>query len=567
MKKNLQSSILNFSILLIALFFPLLIKAADASLFLSPSTGTYKVGSTFTVQVKVNSGGQEINAVDGILNFDPHKLQVSSISKSGSILSLWTTNPNFSNSTGIITFGGGIPQKFNGNSGILITVNFEAKTVGVSRVDFSSGSVLAADYEGTNILTIMESGSYGIQAEIVNPIYIPPKNTPEAPIIASTTHSDPEKWYSSNDPELSWELPSDVTGVSLLLNKKVTTDPGPISDGLMGLKSFEDIEDGIWYFHIKFKNQDGWGWINHYKIQVDATPPELFEIQAKEGEETTNTQPTLIFEVIDETSGIDHYEVKIDQEASVVTEEKEYKIPPQSLGRHTVIVRALDKAGNERLGVTEINILPIEIPIITDYPQTLIPGSIISIKGTAVPEGTLKVHVQKDEREIKIGETSSNEKGNWSYTESAPLEKGVYNVWVEARDSLGGVSKPSEKVTIKVLPPVFIRIGELAIDYLTTIITLFILILVMILGILWVWRKIKERRRRLKKEITEAERALYLAFKSLKEEAERQVAKLDRKPGLSEIERTISSDLKEALKKSEKIIEKEIEDIEKELGE
>ena len=77
--------------------------------------------------------------------------------------------------------------------------------------------------------------------------------------------------------------------------------------------------------------------------------------------------------------------------------------------------------------------------------------------------------------------------------------------------------------------------------------------------------KDKRKKDKMKKEISEAEKALYQAFKALKEETEEQVAKLDGKPGLNEREKKICDDLKEALKISEKFIGKEIEDIEKEM--
>ncbi len=127
-------------------------------------------------------------------------------------------------------------------------------------------------------------------------------------------------------------------------------------------------------------------------------------------------------------------------------------------------------------------------------------------------------------------------------------------------------SKPSEKVTVLVSPPVFLRIGKLAIDYLTTIITLLILILAIILAILWAWREIKKKREKIQKETLEAERALFQAFKALKEEVEEQVAKLDGKPDLSGREKKIAEELKKALEISEKFIGKEIKDIEKEIS-
>ena len=79
------------------------------------------------------------------------------------------------------------------------------------------------------------------------------------------------------------------------------------------------------------------------------------------------------------------------------------------------------------------------------------------------------------------------------------------------------------------------------------------------------WYKFSLLRKRLTKEITEAEKALYQAFKALREETKEQIEKLDGKPGLSEREKKICDDLKKALKISEEFIGKEIKDIEKKL--
>ena len=559
--------ILSFCILIFA-FCILASEALAASLYLSPSTGTYLIDSNFSVNVRVNSGGEVINAADGILGFDPGELSVINISKSNSIFTLWTTEPTFSNSEGTISFGGGTPSNFNGTAGNIITITFKPKVIGTTKVNFSSGSVLAADFKGTNILTSLISGSYTITPTLITPPveeYIPPPNAPAAPIVTSPTHPDSEKWYSNNDPKFTWQITEEITGVRLLVNDKPISIPTTFYSEPISEKQLEDLADGIWYFHCQLQNQFGWGGISHFKFQIDTEPPKPFEIKVKEGKETTNPQPTLFFETIDEMSGIDYYEVKIDQQPSIKISETEYKMSPQSLGKRTVIIKAVDKAGNYILAMTEINILPIEPPVIIDYPKELIPGATLSIKGTAIPEVTVKIYIKKDEEEVKIGETKSDKEGKRFYIEVKPVEKGVYRVWTEAIDSLGGKSEPSETVTILVTPPVLIRIGKMAIDYLTTFITLLILILVIILGIFWSWKKLKKKKKKMEKEITEAEKALYHAFKALKEETEEQVAKLDGKPGLNEREKKICDDLKEALKISEKFIGKEIEDIEKEL--
>ncbi|GAI10412.1 unnamed protein product, partial [marine sediment metagenome] len=142
-------------------------QGASVSLYLSPSSGTYTVGSTFPVAVKVNSGGYAINAAEGVLVFNTKELEVVSVSKSSSIFSLWTTEPTFSNSTGNITFGGGTPDKFTGTSGTIITITFKAKANASAKVTFSSGSVLAADGKGTNVLDNMVSGTYVIQKKVI----------------------------------------------------------------------------------------------------------------------------------------------------------------------------------------------------------------------------------------------------------------------------------------------------------------------------------------------------------------------------------------------------------------
>ena len=110
-----------------------------------------------------------------------------------------------------------------------------------------------------------------------------------------------------------------------------------------------------------------------------------------------------------------------------------------------------------------------------------------------------------------------------------------------------------------------IEVLKLAIDYLATIITFLVLLLAIIFGTIWSWQKIEEIRKKTGK-LTRAEKALYRASDSLRREVEKQVAKLDGRPGLSRKEERIYEKLKRALKKSEKSVSKNIKDIEKKLS-
>jgi len=560
-----------FGIFLVFVFSFLIFSSADAAtLYFSPSSGSFNVGQTFSVSVYVSSPDQAMNAASGVISFPADKLEVVSLSKSGSIFSFWVQEPTFSNDAGIINFEGIVLNPgFTGASGKILTVNFRIKTAGSALVSFSFGSVLANDGKGTNILTNLGNAQFSLDytapsvPEATTPSIV--IGTPPAPYISSPTHPDPNKWYNNSNPKFIWQVPNDVTAIRVLYDKYPNSQPRVLYTPPISEKQLQDIKDGVWYFHVQLRNQVGWGGISHFKFQIDTIPPKPFEIEVKEGRETTNPQPTLSFKTTDEMSGIDYYEIIIDKESPIRTDKSEYKIPLQDLGKHTIIVKAVDKAGNQTLAMTEINILPIEAPVITDYPKELIPGNILSVKGRAIPEANIKFFIQKDEEEPKIGETKSDKEGNWTYIEVRPLEKGVYKVWAEAVDIYGAKSMPSEKVTVLVSPPVFIRIGKLVIDYLTTIITLLVLILIIFFGIFWIWLAIKRRKRKLEKEVTEAEKALRQAFKALKKKVEEQVAKLDGEPGLSEREKKICDDLKEALKISKKFIGKEIEDIEREL--
>lgn len=161
-----------------SIFVPSLV-FGQASLFISPSTGDYRVGGTFSVLVNVNSGTKSINAGSAQINFDHTKLSVVSLGYSQSVFTLWPQQPSFDNSAGTINFTGGVPSPgFNGAEGALLRITFKAKALGSASVIFVSGSVLANDGVGTNIADSMRGAVYRIQ-EALTPA--PPKPVPTTP--------------------------------------------------------------------------------------------------------------------------------------------------------------------------------------------------------------------------------------------------------------------------------------------------------------------------------------------------------------------------------------------------
>lgn len=320
-------------------------KAASASLYLSPASGSFLVGSTFSVSVFVNTEGNEINAVWAELKFPPEILQVTSPTAGTSFIAEWLTPPNYSNERGIISFRGGVPGGISASAGLISSVTFRAIASGMAKVEFREGSrVLLADGKGTDILTTTINGEYHI--------LIPP---PEGPAVFSPTHPNPNVWYSDSTPSFSWERERGVTDFSWSFDQNPSRRPDSISEGTQDQVSFSDVSDGIWYFHLRQKKEEVWGKTSHVQVRIDATPPNEFTPRVETYTRLIGYQTMVYFETADDFSGISHYEVSLidlsaaEPSRSFFTEEiSPYQVPFKKAGKYNVIIKAADKAGNTR---------------------------------------------------------------------------------------------------------------------------------------------------------------------------------------------------------------------------
>lgn len=552
-----------------------------ASLYFSPATGSYATGKTFSVGVYVANQNQTMNAASGIISFPKDKLEIISLSKSGSIFSLWVQEPSFSNSAGVINFEGIVLNPgFIGSGGKIMTANFKVKSEGQAVINFSSGSVLANDGAGTNILGGMGSGNYKLLAATVSPEPLAEQKSekkqetalgaPAAPLVISSTHSDSIKWYNNKNPQFSWTLPSGVNGVSFYFSQSSASNPGPASDGIFANKSYKNIEDGVWYFHIKFRNSYGWGPITHFKIQIDTTSPSPFEIKFIDGKETENPRPTVVFETTDSLSGIDYYKIKIGEEdyfdlAFEKLKSNPYILPPQLPGKRNILVKAFDKAGNYTIATDEFIIKPLQKPIFTEYPKELESGDILIVKGESqYPNSQIVIWLQKEKDEPKSQVVISDKDGKFVFISDDRLKDGVYKIWAEVIDEREAKSEPSVKLPILVSPTKFQKFGSWTISFFAIVIPLVALI-VLLMSILWYgWHKFSLLRKRLRKEVREVESALHKAFNLLKEDIQKQIKMLEKtrvKRQLTKEEEKIFKQLKQNLDDTEKFARKEIEDI------
>jgi len=331
--------------------------ARAASLSVSPSTGTFTVGSTFNVSILLNTDGKIINALEVSLGFPPDKLQVVSPSTGQSIISIWTAQPRFDNQTGRINLQGGIPGGINVSNGLVTTVTFRVKSVGTAILKFLDDSkVLLHDGKGTDVLEQKINGTFQL--------VLPP---PAGPLVVSETHPDQTIWYNNLNILLLWTSDSEVDGYSYVLNEEPIDLPDNIAEGLKNSVTYKNVADGIHYFHIKALRGDGWGGATHFAVKIDTTPPAEFPIEIIPSARTVRRQPVIQFATTDALSGISHYELKIiplkpsgtqaENKTLFIEVESPYIASHFELGTYDIIVRAYDMAKNYREVVKRLEIV------------------------------------------------------------------------------------------------------------------------------------------------------------------------------------------------------------------
>src|SRR3989338_1928237 len=161
--------------------------AQAATSYFSPSSGNFTIGNVFTVTVLVNTEGVAINNAEAVINFPKDLLELISVTKSGSIFSLWVEEPTFSNSAGTLSFNGGVPTPgFKGTAGKIISTTFRVKKAGSASLVFSSAAVRANDGYGTNVFSSGAQAQFNLISEERPPVpTLTPAPTEEAPPVVS----------------------------------------------------------------------------------------------------------------------------------------------------------------------------------------------------------------------------------------------------------------------------------------------------------------------------------------------------------------------------------------------
>ncbi len=451
--------------------------AHAADLSIAPASGSFAPKKPFTVDLVMNGNTSAINAISGEISFPTDLLSVSSISKAGSIIKLWPEEPHYSNAEGTVQFEGVILNPgFSGSSGVVLSVTFVPKKSGNADLTYTSGSVLANDGEGTNVIGSMGEAHFTIrlvdaiaQPSIEKPLAV--KNSLNAPVITSVTHPDSNKWYSAPRASFSWDAPIGVTAVRLLADDRPTATPVRVYSPAITGKDIDIDSDGIHYLHVQFKGAGGWGDVSHFRYQSDRTPPVFSSLAFSGGAVGASTTPTVVFSARDALSGVDVYGIRIDDgdfvpyQVSTATSSS-YVVPKQKFGTHEVFVKAIDKAGNSFVSSAEFTVVGVDSPALTYVPKNMRAGDDLDVRGIGpantsislflVNKGSVgsaststKSTTPEDSSDTVLAKkVRSDASGNFSAKIVSGISSGLYGVSAQAIDDRGVRSVVTEPIAI-----------------------------------------------------------------------------------------------------------------------
>ncbi|OQA03809.1 MAG: hypothetical protein BWY68_00633 [bacterium ADurb.Bin400] len=431
-----------FIILLGAVFLlPNVTVAAQANLQAIRSASEVNVGSNFTISARL-SADESLNAAKVTLAFSGAEFVAVSTGELTAI-----DGPRLNGSA--IIFEG---YKIGGfTNALLFQATFRGDAAGTANFSFSTYVVKANDGLGSEVPVTVSDTSVSIAAQSVPPPENPSgSTTTQTPVsqtpstqattppastgitVSSASHPDQNAWYKINNPKFSWNKGSSVKSVSYEFNQ--SSDTVPLAKAMTdnGSITYNNVADGVWYFHIRALAQS-WGKAQHYRVQIDTNGPLVNELKL-EGSDTLT--PSVVFNVTDAVSGVESIYISYD-DGEYKSAASPYKLEPNDVAGKSQIkisVKAVDKAANETITTEMFDLAGSVLPapkiatIIASQVWDTSAGrikSLLHIYGTAYPLSKVSVHVFSEE---VVKEVEADEKGRWQVTVE-DLEPGEHKVW------------------------------------------------------------------------------------------------------------------------------------------
>lgn len=314
----------------------------NSTLRLQPESGIYDVDFEQRFSIMVDTGDEDINAVQIGLIFDKEMIDIKALEINDSTCSYVIENV-IDNSLGKADLSC-VLLKIGGERGSLRIADVVVlpKKTGTFTLSFDkiATKVLASDGLGTNVLRMAQSGSY--QVDTFDSMLSTTTATPKSFVVFSPTHPNKSRWYNSNDVHFVWKgKPGAVYKYEF--NNSPNTIPSNYQTTQDSEVTIPVPGDGKFYFHLQLTSG---GPIDRYSVQIDRTPPSIIDIRSSSETIVTGDVVRFSFDANDAGSGIQrNYYADLGNHLFLPVG-SELFVPFLEPGEHDITLRVYDDAGN-----------------------------------------------------------------------------------------------------------------------------------------------------------------------------------------------------------------------------
>jgi hypothetical protein len=316
----------------------------NSTLSLRPESGFIDPNVRQSIDVIVNKGEEEVNAVDVILTYDPAEAEVEEIRTDSSTFCDYFTEKRIDQERGEVRIACvELPPGLPGESSIIASVVVYPKKSFSLRFSPES-QVLANDGLGTNVLRVSNDARFtlGPAASSSDPLFMS---------LYSSSHPNSERWYNKRLADFNWvaipgasyeyyldETSSTARAVSASTSRTVTRQ---------NRLDVSIPSDGIYYFHVFARDGDREGPVATQKMLIDTEPPRNVSISMSETEVRPGETVRLQFNGADDQSGLlSNYYVRINEGSFLLPVGNELYVPFTRRGQNVITLRVYDRAGN-----------------------------------------------------------------------------------------------------------------------------------------------------------------------------------------------------------------------------
>lgn len=294
-------------------------------------------GQSFVVDWYLDSEGKSVNTLDLKLNFSKDTLEIASATAGNSLISLWLKSPSADNTSGSIELAGGIPNGGTSNKLSIFRMTVRAKAPGLAFINLDPSSVvLLNDGLGSNEPLKFKNEAFNVYPKDFIPMQV-----------TSKSHPDSNAWYKNHNVVVSFN-PKLGEDYSYSFSSNIEITPDNQKQDVSAEIKYQNMSDGIYYFKLNSKvGSADWQEAAVYRVQIDATPPDIFIPIIGVDPSFFGGEPFVNFSTMDKTSGISHYTVKVGLFGKTTETQSPYKLSKSLIG-DSVKVAVFDQAGNEQ---------------------------------------------------------------------------------------------------------------------------------------------------------------------------------------------------------------------------